>query len=39
MRSEKTAWFEADLEICKGCVVCAQECPHRAIIMVEKVEE
>jgi Pyruvate/2-oxoacid:ferredoxin oxidoreductase delta subunit len=29
----------ADLEICKGCGVCAQECPHRAIIMVEKVEE
>ncbi|MBW2027880.1 MAG: 4Fe-4S binding protein [Deltaproteobacteria bacterium] len=36
---EKPAWFEADLEICKGCGICASECPHHAITMVEEVEE
>ncbi len=36
---EKPTWFEAGLEICKGCGVCAQECPHQAIVMVEEVEE
>ena len=36
---EKPTWFEAGLEICKGCGVCAQECPHQAIAMVEEVEE
>ncbi len=36
---EKAAWFEANLEICKGCGICAQECPHHAINMEEEVEE
>lgn len=36
---EKEAWFEADLEICKGCGICAQECPQHAIRMVEEQEE
>ncbi len=36
---EKPTWFEAGLEICKGCGVCSQECPHQAIAMVEEVEE
>jgi len=36
---EKPTWFDADLEICKGCGVCAQECPHHAIIMVEELED
>ena len=36
---EKPTWFQAGLEICKGCGVCAQECPHQAIVMVEEVEE
>ena len=36
---EKPMWFEANLEICKGCGVCARECPHHAINMVEELEE
>ena len=31
---EKEGWFEPDLRICKGCGICAQECPHNAIIMI-----
>jgi len=33
---EKPCWFEFDLAVCKGCGVCAQECPQRAISMVEE---
>ncbi|MBI2314338.1 MAG: 4Fe-4S binding protein [Betaproteobacteria bacterium] len=33
---ERGAWFEPRLETCKGCGICAQECPHRAIRMVEE---
>jgi len=36
---EKEKWFEANLEICKGCGVCARECPNNAIIMIEEQEE
>jgi 2-oxoacid:acceptor oxidoreductase delta subunit (pyruvate/2-ketoisovalerate family) len=36
---EKATWFEADLAICKGCGICAEECPQRAIRMLEEVEE
>ncbi|MDO8692250.1 MAG: 4Fe-4S binding protein [Dehalococcoidia bacterium] len=25
-----------DLEYCKGCGICAEECPSKAIIMVEE---
>ena len=32
---EKPAWFDVDLRVCKGCGICASECPHRAISMVE----
>lgn len=35
----RAAWFEADLNHCKGCGICAGECPHRAITMVEEVEK
>lgn len=36
---ERPTWFEPDLEICKGCGICAAECPHHAITMVEEKEE
>ncbi len=36
---ERPAWFEPDLAICKGCGICAFECPHRAIMMIEEAEE
>lgn len=35
---EKPKWFEAGLEICKGCGICAKECPYNAIIMAEEKE-
>ncbi len=35
---EKSTWFEANLDICKGCGVCAAECPHNAIKMEEETE-
>ncbi len=34
---EKSAWFDVDLAACKGCGICAQECPHRAIRMIEEI--
>ena len=37
--TEKETWFEANLEICKGCGICAHECPHKAITMVIEEEE
>ncbi len=27
--------LEIDLEYCKGCGICAEECPRKAITMVE----
>lgn len=36
---EKPTWFETNLYICKGCGVCATECPHHAITMIEEGEE
>jgi len=36
---EKPGWFEADLARCKGCGLCAKECPHHAIFMIEEKEE
>ncbi|MEH6825579.1 MAG: 4Fe-4S binding protein [Motiliproteus sp.] len=34
---EKPTWFDINLDTCKGCGICAQECPHRAISMIEEV--
>ena len=33
---EHTTHFEADLEFCKGCGICAHECPNSAISMIEE---
>ena len=33
---EKPAWFDMNLATCKGCGICANECPQRAITMVEE---
>jgi len=35
---ERPTWFEVDLELCKGCGICSQECPHHAITMIEEKE-
>jgi len=32
-------YFEANLFYCKGCGICAKECPTRVITMVEEEEE
>ena len=31
-------YFEADMYYCKGCGICAKECPTRVITMVEEEE-
>lgn len=31
---KKNAKFEVDLDYCKGCGICANECPTKAIEMV-----
>jgi len=31
-------YFEADLFYCKGCGICASECPKKVITMVEEKE-
>ncbi len=36
---EKATWFEANLDICKGCGICAEECPQNAIKMEEETEK
>lgn len=36
---EKPSWFEANLGICKGCGICAQECPHNAIQLIAEIED
>ena len=36
---EKRTYFEAGLSICKGCGVCAEECPQNAISMIEETED
>ena len=31
-----TDHYEYDYDFCKGCGVCAQECPRHAITMIEE---
>jgi len=35
---ERPGWFDVNYDTCKGCGICANECPHRAIVMVEEVK-
>jgi len=35
---EADEYFKADLYYCKGCGICARECPAQAIKMVEEEE-
>jgi len=28
--------IEFDFSFCKGCGICAEECPHQAIVMIEE---
>ena len=35
-REDKGTYFEANLEYCKGCGICATECPVKAIAMVRE---
>jgi pyruvate ferredoxin oxidoreductase delta subunit len=37
LAENKEGYFEADLFYCKGCGICAEECPKDAIIMEEVV--
>lgn len=34
--TEKPRWFAARMDVCKGCGVCATECPQNAIAMVSE---
>ncbi|MDO8568472.1 MAG: 4Fe-4S binding protein [Dehalococcoidales bacterium] len=31
-------YFTADMDYCKGCGICAKECPTKVITMVEETE-
>ena len=33
---ERPGWFDVNLTTCKGCGICAQECPHGAIEMISE---
>ena len=35
-RTDDGAGYEVDLDHCKGCGICARECPRGAIVMVEE---
>ena len=38
VRVNPEGFFEADLYYCKGCGICARECPTKVITMVEEEE-
>ena len=33
---KKDEYYEYDYDFCKGCGVCAKECPRYAITMIEE---
>lgn len=35
---ERAAWFDFNLNTCKGCGICAHECPQRAISMIPEAQ-
>ncbi len=39
IHEDEEGFFEADLYYCKGCGICAHECPRNVITMVEEEEE
>ena len=38
IKQDEEGYFVPDLYYCKGCGICAHECPTRAIIMQEEEE-
>ena len=38
IKPNKEGYYEADLYYCKGCGICAKECPKKVITMVEEKE-
>ena len=38
IRQNADGYFEANIFYCKGCGICARECPTRVITMVEEEE-
>ena len=38
IRQNTEEYFEADMYYCKGCGICARECPKDVITMVEEAE-
>lgn len=39
IKQTEEGYFEADLFYCKGCGICAEECPKKAIKMQEEKEQ
>jgi pyruvate ferredoxin oxidoreductase delta subunit len=39
IQQDSDGYFVADLFYCKGCGICASECPRQAITMMEEKEE
>ena len=38
IQPDEEGWFIADLTFCKGCAICAKECPKKAIMTVVEEE-